>query len=640
MSGIGAVVYFDGRPCEPRTLEQMVAPVHHRGPDGIRFWIDGSVGLAHLALHATPEARREHQPLPSSDGLHCLTADLRLDNRAELLSLLAGHSLLRDAPTDAELLLAAYRRWGVHCAAYLVGDFALALWDSRRQTLFCARDPMGMKPLHYCRLPGSLLVASEAQQLLQHPAVPRHLDRVALADHLAMNRNDEGRTLFLGISQLPPATFLEATPDATRLHRYWDPDPSARIEYREERDYAAHFLDLLERATVDRLRTQSPTVAIAMSGGLDSCSVAAVAHRASQRNPALPRVVAFSKYFPLLRECDEREFSQCMAEELALEVEYVDGEEGAWLLEDEAIFTPPLEMPYMLWQEVNFRRLLRRAQTRGSTVLLDGHGGDNLLLGSPLVYTDALRCGHLRGVWEDIGKDANYHDMFALRILLAAAKPLLPTGLSTTLDRLRGRAPTTRLAPWLDERLVRESNLVARVTASPFPRRYESLARQELYESARLLASGTQGAYWLDRLCGHYGIEPRHPFADRRLIEYLLQIPQELLFRAGRRKRILRSALPGILPEKIRLRNYKTRFAPFWNYSLQQRTSAKLRKLLQEPLLARLGLVDVKRLDVALQAYLSGQVDHFLLPLWSTVTLELWLKEHFSALTNHDSSPP
>ena len=112
MSGIVAIVNFDGAPVDPEVLRKMAEQCAYRGPDGIRYWIRGNVGLAHLALHATPEALRELQPQLSEDGTLCLTADVRVDNRPELINLLnaKGTPLPADA-TDADLLLAAYRTW-------------------------------------------------------------------------------------------------------------------------------------------------------------------------------------------------------------------------------------------------------------------------------------------------------------------------------------------------------------------------------------------------------------------------------------------------------------------------------------------------------------------------------------------------
>ena len=204
LSGIVVVFNLDGAPVDPELLGRMAEAAAYRGPDGIRYRVDGNVGLAHLALNSTPESLQESQPLCSADGMLCLTADARVDNRDELYSTLtaSGHLQGKDA-TDADLILAAYRCWGEACPEHIIGDFAFAVWDGRDQKLFCARDPFGIKPLHYSQVGQVLCVASEAQQILQHPGVSRRLDEAAMADYLVDNCDDEERTMFLDVRRVP-----------------------------------------------------------------------------------------------------------------------------------------------------------------------------------------------------------------------------------------------------------------------------------------------------------------------------------------------------------------------------------------------------------------------------------------------------
>jgi asparagine synthase (glutamine-hydrolysing) len=144
------MVNLDGAPVEPAALKKMARAAGHRGPDGIRYHTERAVGLAHLALNITPESAREHQPLVSERGDLVLVADVRIDNREELVRTLWGGGYLPDEPpTDAELILEAYRRWGEGCPAHLIGDFAFAIWDGRRGRLFAARDAMAMRALYY-----------------------------------------------------------------------------------------------------------------------------------------------------------------------------------------------------------------------------------------------------------------------------------------------------------------------------------------------------------------------------------------------------------------------------------------------------------------------------------------------------------
>jgi len=149
MSGIAGVIRFDGGPVEPGLVEKMTTAIAHRGPDGIRHWIRGSVALGQCMLRTTPESLEEDQPLTNEDESLVLVMDGRVDNWEELRKELSGRDTsLRDR-SDAELVLRAYEAWGQECLAHIDGDFALVIWDARRQIAFCARDRMGNKPFHY-----------------------------------------------------------------------------------------------------------------------------------------------------------------------------------------------------------------------------------------------------------------------------------------------------------------------------------------------------------------------------------------------------------------------------------------------------------------------------------------------------------
>jgi asparagine synthase (glutamine-hydrolysing) len=177
VSGIVAVYHLDRRPVCRKDLEGMSLILAHRGPDGAGLWSEGAVGLGHRMLWTTQESLGERLPMVSKNGRFVLTADARIDNRPEVLAALG----LTDRPdgkvSDSALILAAYEIWGVRCPERLLGDFAFVLWDRHQQTLFCARDHFGVKPLYYYYRPGHLFAcASEIKALLCLPEVPRVAD--------------------------------------------------------------------------------------------------------------------------------------------------------------------------------------------------------------------------------------------------------------------------------------------------------------------------------------------------------------------------------------------------------------------------------------------------------------------------------
>jgi asparagine synthase (glutamine-hydrolysing) len=183
MSAIAGIFYLDRQPVERDHLSKMLDTLAHRGSDGANIWCENNVGLVHRMLWTTPESLLETLPL-EKDNL-VITADARIDNRDELISALELSDLPKEKITDSDLILAAYQKWGEDCPTRLLGDFAFAIWDKREQILFCARDPMGVKPFYYYSSGNIFIFASEIKALFTSPYVPCNLNEPMVADYLA-----------------------------------------------------------------------------------------------------------------------------------------------------------------------------------------------------------------------------------------------------------------------------------------------------------------------------------------------------------------------------------------------------------------------------------------------------------------------
>src|ERR1051325_888452 len=191
MSGIVGIVNLDGAPVDRELLSQMTDFLSFRGPDAQEVWVEDNVGFGHAMLRTTWEAKTERQPL-TLDGKIWLTADARIDGRAELIAELEaklrrkiepvelhgqasrltddsyhsnGYDSVARTPNDAELILFAYEAWGEDCVKHLIGDFAFAIWDSRHRRLFCARDHFGVKQFYYAQVGGAFIFRSEERRV-------------------------------------------------------------------------------------------------------------------------------------------------------------------------------------------------------------------------------------------------------------------------------------------------------------------------------------------------------------------------------------------------------------------------------------------------------------------------------------------
>ena len=617
MSRICGWVDFAGGPAAAETLRAMASAAAPRGGEGVRYQRRRGAALAFAGLDSTPESAGAPQPLSSPDGTVQLCADARLDNREELLAIL-GSEVRKPSPADAELILAAYLHWGTECAEHLLGDFAFVVWDAGPRRLFAARDPLGIKALHYCRAGGVLAFASEAHQILHHPAVGNRLDERTVGEFLVDSIRTSDRTFFRSVKRLMPAHRLIAAADGTRIERFWDVDPERRIRYRRDEEYAEHFRELFGRAVAARLRTRAAAVGVSMSGGLDSTSVTATADRLLAE-PGSPRLVAASYVFHRLHDCDESPNIRAMIDELGIDVELIDAERH-WIFRDPEAYEPYPETPLLNWDGV-YRQVFDRLRQRGASVLLGGLGGDNLHLGSPRSYVDRWRRGEIAVVGEILRRAWSLRG----KPLWGAIRQYLYRPAVARMRAGLGKDDDTAWAPsWVTPALRR---CVEESPAEPMPRRFEELARQQLYENIFLLALDGRAMDWLDRCAYRWGFEVRHPHLDRRLVELVLAIPAQQLYSPGWYKPLLRRAMAGTLPEAVRCQTGKSNLLSFLHFSLREREGDRIERILETPLSAEMGLVDGPRLRDAFRGYRrDGRLECDVAKLWFAIDFELWIR--------------
>ena len=305
MSGIAGIYYLDGRPVERTDVERMVDSIAHRGPDGSGVWTDGSVGFGHRMLWTTPESLHEKLPLTNKTGDLTITADARIDNRDELFSTLNFNGRPRETITDSEIILAAYEKWGEKCPEKLLGDFSFAIWDKRKQIVYCARDPIGIKPFYYYFKEGKFRWSSEPKAIFEDNTIPKEPNLPLICLYL-LNRFDEREeTLYKDVYRLPPSHFMVLENGQLRKGQYWDIDPNYSIRYKTDEEYAEHFLSLFKEAVKVRLRSHGPVGAL-LSGGLDSSSIVCTAQKLYQEK-SIPNngFETFSIIFDTF-PCDER----------------------------------------------------------------------------------------------------------------------------------------------------------------------------------------------------------------------------------------------------------------------------------------------------------------------------------------------
>lgn len=567
MSGLAAVYRRNGAPVSAREIAAMLDAVPYRGPDGRGVRLFGSVGLGHAKMALTPEDLKESQPVVSPRTRCAIIADVRLDNREDLIARL---STVAADVGDAELILHAYERWGADAVPLFLGDFAFVIWDPREQRLICARDTSGTRMLYYRDDGRAFAASSEIHQLLVDPAVPIEANLERIRDflvpfHLLPDERQHPETFYAGISLLPAGRVLIVDSAGARSRQYWDFELRRELRYRREAEYAEHFRELLFAAVRARLRVAGP-IAVLLSGGLDSSSVACVAQELYRSGKA--RDLGFSSYTMVFAEAasNERHFVEEMAAKYGFRAEFrePDGLPGQLDLAPDGF----REDAY-LGLGSTMASTLDVASRAGIRVLLTGLRGDLCAGASPMVFDSLLRQGKLREAWRrlDAYRTISWYSLRRTLVLDCVA-PMLPLEAQRALRAAAVRRELDRnaaqLVPaWFSEAM--RADLVSRHTALSLARererRFDSPARDQQH---RLLYRPVIG----NRYASPWSVDLWDPYADRRLHEFVLSVPPELHFgtlRAGdhhyaAEKQLARKAVRGVVPEAIRTRTAPTIF--------------------------------------------------------------------------------
>jgi len=598
----------------------MLDRIDHRGPDGRGLWLEDCIGLGHQQLQSTPEGEYDDQPYREGDLV--VTADVRLDNRAELFDLLSIAEPPDRVP-DSRLLLAAFREWGEQCVDHLIGAYAFVVWDGSTTSVFCARDHFGVKPLYYCLSESVFAVASEMKALLALPTVSKLPDDVKIGDFLVGNFQDKSRTYYADIRRLPPAHATVVKPDWTESWQYWDLDPTRTVTLDSDAAYERRFRDLFEQAVQCRLRTNG-TVGTALSGGLDSSSITVVA---GDLLPPETQLHAFSNVYDDAPASDEREFIEAVADRPGITSHYVPMDDvGSFEYQDrmmEYYDLPPHDsMHHAVWERI------RRADREGVDVLLEGVLGDSATGYGLGLLAEQLRTGRWRQLVRELRAMSTVGGARVHRLFLQnAVDPLVPRPLKRTYKRLRGQPVLTeRKNPTLDQRFVDRVALGDRLRERET--NWALLRETGRRRQYRSLTFGTITASLetADLVNAAYGIEPRYPFTDKRLVEFSLAMPTSQQLSDGWTRSIIRRALADRLPEAIRTRPWKTDMSQgFWN-SLSKETD-RLERLIDEP--GRLdGYLDLTALEAAYDRFSDEPNTRDARALWRALSLAVWFDTH------------
>lgn len=558
MSAICGILHTDGRPVSGEVLTRMVAALHTWGPDGSDMWREGNVGLGHLMFHNTPEAVGDSMPKRNRAGNLVITGRARLDNRDELFEQLGLEGSQSRTLPDSSLILAAYEKWGGECPEHLLGDWSFAVWDRTRRRLFLARDHHGNTGIYYYQKGPVFAFSSGLKGILSLPGETFEPFPLRIAQVLLAWLGNPEATCYKDLLRLPPAHSLTLTEQGVSVRRYWHPERTPELRFRSDDEYVEAFLEVFARAVRCRLRTLGE-VAVALSGGLDSGSVTAIAARElGVQGRRLQTYTSIPLHEPgaaagLDRTTDEGPLVELVARRWSnLDTFYVkaeslgpvDGLRRALELFDE----PRHGAPNFYW----ILALMREAQGRGVRTLLTGQGGNATISWNGAGYlAQELARGHLRKFFEELYGLKRVSGRPLWRLLAGQARQLL------SLPSLGQLGNTLlRRGPWVGYSAI-HMNMARELGIHQRMRRkghdpYLQATADPVKNRLRTLQPGASpvGFYWQETGAG-FEMEVRDPTLDRRVIDYCFAIPQDQYFRNGWDRWLIRRAMADKLPGEV-----------------------------------------------------------------------------------------
>lgn len=512
-------------------------------------WVQGSVGLGvrGRAFAKTLDIDEFLFEASYQEGGFVVVSDARLDNRAELLSKLALTDTARQTGT-AELLLLAYLKWGESCCEYLLGDFTFAVWDIRRESLFLARDQLGIKPLFLYRGKDFFGFSSDVEGLLVIGQTGPSVCRDAVAHYLGQGElYSDTLTFFNGIEKLPPATWLRLSMRGEKTRRYWNPaaqQANKDIDF----DTAVQSLhSLLQDAVSKRVTARGP-VAAHLSGGLDSSAIVALA--AGERDDKKCRLTTWSwmrsPCSPQERQDSEWRLANVVAVHCDVEHHFTDFASGELqrVLQDEALLANDSTD---LWYEYSARS---KAANTGTRTVLCGWGGDQFISHFG-IYT------HAQAFWRGGEYRATLRRLYQQSLSAAPGRRW---------RRMLGKCYRHLLLPlWpLHSRAVSRvlrTNYLRFATADTVACAVSAgVDRKRFYRgftSRGMQLSELHDGHLLNRieswavLGNRQGLDYSYPLLDRRIVEFALGLPAHFYFCDGISRRIFREAIKSILPEEV-----------------------------------------------------------------------------------------
>jgi asparagine synthase (glutamine-hydrolysing) len=600
-------------------LDAMSRLIAHRGPDGQGHWqsADGRVGLVHRRLAIIDPSASATQPMQAMNGT-VITYNGEIYNYPELRKALQSHWQFR-THSDTECILASYECYGDDCLDHLRGMFAFALWDEKRQRLFCARDRFGIKPFYYAVVDGVFYFASEAKALL--PFLPSiRTDDEALAEYLTFQYTIGEKTLFDGIFQLLPGHALAVENGQVRVWRYWD------VSYQIDYDHSpAYFHDrmreLLEESIALHGRSDVP-VGSYVSGGIDSSLIYRLARSSGAASSS-----AFHGRFTDYPGYDESSYARVATKHDGGQLHCIDICADDFLNNIQQVI---YHLDFPVAGPGSFPQyMVSQLAAKHVKVVLSGQGGDEIFGGYAryvVAYFEQCIKAAIDGNYSNGNYVVTLESIMPNLGMLREYKPLIKQfwseGLFGSMDeryfRLVDRSTDMQQEiDWaaLDSGKVFES--FSTIFNNPSNVKKEAYFDKMTHFDFKCLLPALLQVE--DRMSMAHGLESRVPMLDHPLVEFAATVPADIKFKGGNMKHLLKQVFAQELPAEILNRRDKMGFP----VPIKEWFNFELKDFVMD---AFCTMAAKHRPYINSQAVLNnfGQEAHFSRKIWGLLNMELW----------------
>lgn len=585
MSAICGIYHCDRRPVIPKVGVAMMRELGMYHADATGTWRKGEVFLGCHAQHITPESVGEVIPYHDDVSGLTITADAIIDNRVELCDKLNITHSQRAGMPDSLLILQSYLKWGQECSKYLVGDFAFAIWDEKTQKLFCAVDHTGTRAFYYYRSSGLFAFSTLIKPLFVLPEIVPEYNETWIADFLAIpsvqHQMNSELTLYRNIYMLPAGHTLTVRPDGVEKQVYWQVERQTELKLKSDGEYEEALRAILAKAVRCRMRSIRP-VGVLMSGGLDSTSVACMAARELAKSglrlqafSAVP-MLEYRDWLPVGRLADETSFIEEVRKYVGnIDVIYCRSE-GKHPLSDTDRLLAILEQPYKIFENLFWiDDIMTTAQERNIGVILNGAAGNFTV--SWGIFQPYLLSLFRTGQWRQVFRECLIYarqERYPLRALFRLFRNLLPYDIQKKLKRRKEYDQDTI---WQELLMPINPEFACRTAVHKrFPwSKYDTafVNQMDSFEIRKQMLC--------PEVFSHLGVIStkqslahrmawRDPTMDKRVIEFCLSVPENQYVRDEMERSLLRRAMAGFLPDKVRLNEtVKGRQSADWTQRLR-----------------------------------------------------------------------